>query len=1102
MDSICKYLLLAALCGANIYIDAVSSSNGSNVQPAPNVALRGIPTQSSTNSYYGSARNANDGSLANNYLRSQCSYTKMDDGPWWMVDLKKPHKIMSVAVTNRVLECCRERIFGAEIRIGNNPSNGGKSNPSCGVISSIESGETISFSCQGMAGQYVSVTIPERSEHLVLCEVQVFGFPASSEDEVTVPEVLKTPNGAPNVAVKGVPEQSSLYNMYGVPKNSIDGSLDSNYLYIQCSRTAEQDDPWWRVNLMGTYRVFTVAVTNQGDCCEEKIKGAQIRIGNSAEDGGTKNPICGVIPSMERGETLAFECDGMVGQYVTIFIPGKTKSLTICEVQVFGLPSDTTVLDETPEIKEPATSFQNFSTWSFEGLWDLFEDGDDGDGDYFDLEYSLHDPDDSIEDKKTTDDDGQNLAFRGIASQSSTYDKLGAPENAIDGSTNTNYMSKHCSHTDLDIEPWWRVDLTKVYNITKVKILNRGDCCKERIQGAELRIGNSPENGGTRNPRCATITSLGLGKEQEYQCGMVGQYVTVTIPDRADYMTLCEVKVYGKDVPDDYKIIDSPEGKDHEHAEDLRKILKHSHAAPNVALSGEASQSSTDGGDSSKASDGFLSSCARTAEESNPWWTLDLKSTHKVFFIAVTSKKDSDAKSLDGAEIHVGDSASGWKKNPVCGTLSSIGPGETFSFNCDGMEGRYVSIVIPGRVGRLELCEIQVFGLSLDTPSEGWNGNLEIQKQHHGVKNVALKGSASQSSYYDSKNDARRAIDGSLQSNYIRRECTHTGLQKNPWWRVDLGYTHSIQSVAITNRGDCCRERINGAEIHIGDSKEDGGISNPRCETVFRMQYGETMTFNCKGMEGRYVSIHLPNQTQYLSLCEVQVFGEPVKQEVILESQPTTSYSVEDSDKIITADLTGKYFLFPKESNNSYIELTPDMLLRLNSFSLCMKVSLNVPQNRETIFLSYRSLYYDELNLWMEANGNVGFYMSGEGLMFPKLKRRGEWQHICLTWESKYGRTELWVNGRRDSKVYRRGHTVHPGGIAMLGQDQDALGHDFDSSQSFVGKIKDLKMWDKVLSLKTLRSIFKGKEKTKGNVFDWSNLTFSKKGNVQTVEAI
>ncbi|XP_066451046.1 pentraxin fusion protein-like [Eleutherodactylus coqui] len=338
---VCAVIVLLSIWGLNHGGGASSPPKTENyAQPAPNVALNGISTQSSTNSYFGNAQNAIDGSMAANYLRSQCSYTKKESEPWWMVDLKAPHRVMSVAITNRVLECCRERLFGAEIRIGNNPSNGGKLNARCGVISSIESGETLSFSCKGMVGQYVTVTIPGREEHLVMCEVQVFGFPVDGSEDVAVPKDLKTPNGAPNVAPKGIAQQSSLYNMYGEPKNAIDGSLDSNYLYIQCAGTSEQKDPWWMVDLKSKYKIFTVAITNRGDCCAEKINGGEIRIGNSGEKGGTKNPICGVITSMGNGQTLAFECDGMVGQYVTIHIPGAERSLTICEVQVFGLPSD------------------------------------------------------------------------------------------------------------------------------------------------------------------------------------------------------------------------------------------------------------------------------------------------------------------------------------------------------------------------------------------------------------------------------------------------------------------------------------------------------------------------------------------------------------------------------------------------------------------------------------------------------------------------------------------------------------------------------------------------------------------------------------------
>ncbi|XP_069822710.1 uncharacterized protein [Dendropsophus ebraccatus] len=1090
---VCAIILLLSVWGS--YHGGGASSpprNGNYAQPAPNIALRGIPTQSSTNSYLGSARNANDGSLAANYLRSQCSYTKKDSEPWWMVNLKAKYKIMSVAITNRVLECCKERIFGTEIRIGNDPRNGGKLNPRCGVISSIESGETLSFSCQGMVGQYVTVTIPGREEHLVLCEVQVYGFPADGSEIVTGPTDLKTPNGAPNVALKGTAQQSSLYNMYGEAKNAIDGSLDSNYLYIQCAGTSVQENPWWMVNLMSEFKVFTVTVTNRGDCCSDGINGAELRIGNSGENGGTKNPICGVITSMDYGQTVAFECHGMVGQYVTVFIPGAQRSVTICEVQVFGLPNDGS--DDAIPTATSEEAFVDKSNKTVLDFWSLLADYFE---DYFDYNSEGSEGSKGSE-VEVPEPEGENLAFRGISSQSSTYDKLGASENAIDGSPGTIYLSRHCSHTDLDVEPWWRVDLLNVYNVTKVKIRNRGDCCEERINGAEIRIGNSPENGGTNNPRCAKIETLGRGKEEEYICSMVGRYVTVTIPGRAGYLTLCEVKVYGTNVSEGYTDVPMAVGffdsEEHSAASELKKILKHSNTAPNVAMTATTTQSSTDGGNSSDAIDGNMKQCSKTTVEETPWWTLDLGSNHKIFSIAVTSQNDPSAKDLHAAEIHVGFSATGWNKNPICGTVSTIGPGETFSFNCNEMEGRYVTIVVPDKVTSLSLCEVQVFALSVDTPSGDWNGDLEVQKNHHGVKNLAPQGIPAQSSYFGQRAEVRTPIDGSLSSNYMAGECTHTRKELQPWWNLDLKSTYRISSVAITNRGDCCRERINGAEIRIGDSDDNGGVGNPRCGVVFRMNYGETLSFNCRGMEGRYITIVIPEQKQYLSLCEVQVFGEP------LEITQEGTAGVAAIPPAVTS-LEGRSFLFPEESNTNYVVLTPAQPMSLSSFTLCMKLSLNVSEDRETILFSYRTLYHDELNLWLESNGDVGFYMSGAGIMFPKLDKSKEWNHLCLTWESKHGRCELWVNGRRFArKIYRKRHTVQPDGIAILGQDQDELGKDFDKSQSYIGKIKDLNMWNKVLSLKSLRSLFKGKKMPKREIFDWSNLSFSMKGNVEVVE--
>uniref|UniRef100_A0A8C4SRJ4 Fucolectin tachylectin-4 pentraxin-1 domain-containing protein n=1 Tax=Erpetoichthys calabaricus TaxID=27687 RepID=A0A8C4SRJ4_ERPCA len=137
-----------------------------------------------------------------------------------------------------------------------------------------------------------------------------------------------------------------------------------------------------------------------------------------------------------------------------------------------------------------------------------------------------------------------NVAVRGTATQSSMYGYCYG-SNAIDGNRNSNFHLGSCSCTAATHNPWWRVDLLQKYNIYKVVITNRGDCCPERINGAEIRIGNFLDNEGNNNPRCGTVTSISAGASTSFYCnGMVGRYVNVVIPGRAEYLTLCEVEVY------------------------------------------------------------------------------------------------------------------------------------------------------------------------------------------------------------------------------------------------------------------------------------------------------------------------------------------------------------------------------------------------------------------------------------------------------------------------------------------------------------------------------------------------------------------------------
>ncbi|KAF4071919.1 hypothetical protein AMELA_G00268380 [Ameiurus melas] len=139
-----------------------------------------------------------------------------------------------------------------------------------------------------------------------------------------------------------------------------------------------------------------------------------------------------------------------------------------------------------------------------------------------------------------------NVALGGIATQSSLYMNSYFANFAIDGNRESNPYLQSCSHTNYDYNPWWRVDLLSVYDISKVTITNRGDGYPEEINGAEIHIGNSLVNNGNNNPRCAVISCKPVSTN--YTCKMRGRYVNIIIPNVSRYLTLCEVEVYGVQV--------------------------------------------------------------------------------------------------------------------------------------------------------------------------------------------------------------------------------------------------------------------------------------------------------------------------------------------------------------------------------------------------------------------------------------------------------------------------------------------------------------------------------------------------------------------------
>lgn len=187
---------------------------------------------------------------------------------------------------------------------------------------------------------------------------------------------------------------------------------------------------------------------------------------------------------------------------------------------------------------------------------------------------------------------------------------------------------------------------------------------------------------------------------------------------------------------------------------------------------------------------------------------------------------------------------------------------------------------------------------------------------------------------------------------------------------------------------------------------------------------------------------------------------------------------------------------FPERNAGSYALAHLGHPMDLHSFTACMHIRTR-PGGVHTV-LSYSSTGNDN-ELMITMGYEVGLWIGNEFVNLPHNIHSRDWANYCITWSSHSGGAELWINSMvvGEEQYLRGGYTVSPGGVFILGKDQDGfLG--ISDSDAFVGQMTDVNLWDYVLSTAEIQEQMSCENTTqRGNVFSWGVTHLSLYGGVQ-----
>ncbi|XP_022100203.1 sushi, von Willebrand factor type A, EGF and pentraxin domain-containing protein 1-like isoform X2 [Acanthaster planci] len=140
---------------------------------------------------------------------------------------------------------------------------------------------------------------------------------------------------------------------------------------------------------------------------------------------------------------------------------------------------------------------------------------------------------------------------------------------------------------------------------------------------------------------------------------------------------------------------------------------------------------------------------------------------------------------------------------------------------------------------------------------------------------------------------------------------------------------------------------------------------------------------------------------------------------------------------------------------------------------------------------------------FMDYSGFV-LYVNDSSRVSDVTANDGVWHHIAVTWSSAGGEWVIYKDGEVADwgEGLAEGAVIPGGGVFVVGQEQDSVGGDFASSETFVGEITLLHIWGHILSEEDVRGLLRDCQKPdlEGVVLAWPDVLLNIYGEVQQLK--